>query len=51
MFCLILRLFLNIYSNTPIKNVWDAVRKLSGKYKNSPTVHFKTGDGQYAKTS
>jgi hypothetical protein len=40
----------NINSKPPTRKVWDAVRNISGKYRKSPTVHLKTGDGQYAKT-
>jgi potassium voltage-gated channel Eag-related subfamily H protein 8 len=40
----------NINSNAPVGKVWDAVRKMGGKYEKGPTVHMEAGDGQCAGT-
>ena len=32
-------------SRTPVKNVWDMIRKVSGKNKKSECVHIKSSNG------
>ena len=39
-----------INSNTSIKKVWDAIRKISGKHKKQPTFHLNRNSGDTAKT-
>ena len=35
----------NLNSRTPIKKVWDMIRKVSGKNKKSDCVHIKSSNG------
>ena len=32
-------------SKTPVQNVWDMIRKVSGKKKKSECIHIKSSDG------
>ena len=34
-----------VKSKTPVKKVWDMIRKVSGKNKKSECVHIKSSDG------
>ena len=35
----------NLNSKTPVKKIWDMIRKVSGKNKKSECIHIKSSDG------